>query len=277
MTDEALFTRAAELGVQMRLPRRRRAASSSRPGGTRRGGGVARGRPCGRRRRPARRPAVAPVHTGPLPIEAVVGPASVLVGGQPIELTSRRSGDGSTIELPADLPLGCHVARVRDRRRARARPSSSWPRRRCPVPSEFAGRGGPVRADLRAVGSRPAAALVREPASARPRPQASQASTSCRHCRSYATFLDDPFDPSPYSPISRLHWNEVYLDDAGLPPAPVPRTGLTRRLANARRTATRTTRRSGAVDPNSTRSSTAFVVGASRYRRLRPVPGAARS
>jgi 4-alpha-glucanotransferase len=40
-----------------------------------------------------------------------------------------------------------------------------------------------------------------------------------------ATFLDDPYDPSPYSPISRLHWNEVYLDDAGLPPAPVPPQG----------------------------------------------------
>jgi 4-alpha-glucanotransferase len=41
----------------------------------------------------------------------------------------------------------------------------------------------------------------------------------------HAPFLDDPFDPSPYSPASRLHWNEVYLDDAGLPPAPVPRQG----------------------------------------------------
>ena len=41
----------------------------------------------------------------------------------------------------------------------------------------------------------------------------------------YAAFLDEPFDPSPYSPISRLHWNEVYLDDAGLPEAPVPPQG----------------------------------------------------
>ncbi len=29
----------------------------------------------------------------------------------------------------------------------------------------------------------------------------------------YAAFLDEPFDPSPYAPISRLHWNEAYLDD----------------------------------------------------------------
>ena len=38
----------------------------------------------------------------------------------------------------------------------------------------------------------------------------------------YAAFLDDPFDPSPYAPVSRLHWNEAYLDDATLPAAPVP-------------------------------------------------------
>ena len=30
----------------------------------------------------------------------------------------------------------------------------------------------------------------------------------------YAGFLDEPFDPSPYAPVSRQHWNEVYLDDA---------------------------------------------------------------
>ncbi|MEP4591753.1 MAG: 4-alpha-glucanotransferase, partial [Ilumatobacter sp.] len=41
----------------------------------------------------------------------------------------------------------------------------------------------------------------------------------------YAAFLDQPFDPSPYSPISRLHWNEVYLSDAGLPAAPLPDLG----------------------------------------------------
>jgi 4-alpha-glucanotransferase len=38
----------------------------------------------------------------------------------------------------------------------------------------------------------------------------------------YAAFLDEPFDPSPYAPVSRLHWNEAYLDDAGLTAAPVP-------------------------------------------------------
>lgn len=38
----------------------------------------------------------------------------------------------------------------------------------------------------------------------------------------YAAFLDEPFDPSPYAPVSRLHWNEVYVDDTTLPPAAIP-------------------------------------------------------
>lgn len=38
----------------------------------------------------------------------------------------------------------------------------------------------------------------------------------------YAAFLDDPFDPSPYAPVSRLHWNEAYVDGPGRVPGPAP-------------------------------------------------------
>ncbi len=41
----------------------------------------------------------------------------------------------------------------------------------------------------------------------------------------YAAMLDEPFDPSPYAPASRLHWNEVYLDDASVPAAAMPTFG----------------------------------------------------
>lgn len=54
----------------------------------------------------------------------------------------------------------------------------------------------------------------------------------------YAAFLDEPFDPSPYAPVSRLHWNELYIDDATLPAAEVPEQGGTinwRELAVRRR------------------------------------------
>src|SRR5205085_1664590 len=30
-------------------------------------------------------------------------------------------------------------------------------------------------------------------------------------------FLDDPFEPSPYSPITRRFWNDVFIDVASLP------------------------------------------------------------
>ncbi|HET7428273.1 MAG TPA: 4-alpha-glucanotransferase [Gaiellales bacterium] len=33
----------------------------------------------------------------------------------------------------------------------------------------------------------------------------------------FASFLDKPFDPSPYAPVSRLFWNELFVDPAASP------------------------------------------------------------
>src|SRR4051812_38726652 len=38
-----------------------------------------------------------------------------------------------------------------------------------------------------------------------------------------STFLDKPFEPSPYSPVSRMFWNEFYLDPARSPEFPIGR------------------------------------------------------
>lgn len=37
-----------------------------------------------------------------------------------------------------------------------------------------------------------------------------------------ASFLDEPFEPSPYAPASRLFWNELYVDPRALPEASHP-------------------------------------------------------
>ena len=121
-----------------------------------------------------------------------------------------RADDG-TVELPR-LPYGCHVlhleagGRTQDvtvlqaPRRAPAGPARSWglfvPLYALPGPfgpGDFtrmrmlaewtAGLGG----DL--VGSTPLNAV----------------------------FLGEPFEPSPYLPVSRLHWNELYADPAATP------------------------------------------------------------
>jgi 4-alpha-glucanotransferase len=39
-----------------------------------------------------------------------------------------------------------------------------------------------------------------------------------------STFLDKPFEPSPYSPVSRMFWNEFYVDPARSPEFPIGST-----------------------------------------------------
>jgi 4-alpha-glucanotransferase len=48
-----------------------------------------------------------------------------------------------------------------------------------------------------------------------------------------ASFLDEPFEPSPYAPVSRLFWNELYVDPAAAPE--VRRSAEARRLMGSSR------------------------------------------
>ena len=89
----------------------------------------------------------------------------------------------------------------------------------------------------------------------------------------YAAYLDEPFDPSPYAPVSRLHWNEVYLGDPSLPAAPTP-TWLPHRLAGARPPAPAAAPRRGRdLDPYIQAGARPLRRHASGRRRLRRVPG----
>lgn len=145
-----------------------------------------------------------------------------------------RSADATAVLLPHDLPVGCHTLDV-DTTAGAARvtviqpPASMSPHTRVPVPpwvggsavfaptyalwdtsSPLASYGalGRLAEGLGALGVDLLATLPL-----------------------YAMFLDEPCAPSPYSPISRLHWNEVLISEhladpagtAGTAPADITR------------------------------------------------------
>ena len=89
----------------------------------------------------------------------------------------------------------------------------------------------------------------------------------------YAAFLDDPFDPSPYAPVSRLHWNEVYLDDAALPGRAAAGAGRAHRLGRPGGPPARSAAR-GVTRPRPVRAGRDRRVRRrpSRRRRPRPLP-----
>ncbi len=132
-----------------------------------------------------------------------------------------RHGDGrSLIDLPADLPFGCHTVMIDTDRGADACVVVVAPAN-MPRSAEFDGTAGlfvPTYALWEADAPLPSFRHLHHLARAMKSSGIDVVST----LPLYATFLDDPFDPSPYSPISRLHWNEVFLDDEGCRRRPTP-------------------------------------------------------
>jgi 4-alpha-glucanotransferase len=168
----------------------------------------------------------APLHragAGPIVLDGRVTHASLTVEGRPIDVTVRHGDDHDTIDLPAELPWGCHLLEFESDRGPGESVIIVAPAT-MPRNERFAQTGGLFA---------PAYALWEHQ---RPLPSFAHLHDLARAAKAngvavvstlplYATYLDEPFDPSPYAPVSRLHWNEVYLDDTGLPPAPVPPIG----------------------------------------------------
>ena len=164
-----------------------------------------------------------PLHDDPRAPVAVAGrvtAASITVAGRAVDVLVSHGDDYDLLHLPSELALGCHVL--------------SFVTERGPGETVVvvAPATMPHSADYERTAGlfAPAYSLWETD---RPLPSFRHLHELARSLKSsgidvlatlplYATFLDDLFDPSPYSPISRLHWNEVYLDDEGLPDAPAP-------------------------------------------------------
>ena len=164
---------------------------------------------------------------GPTEVEPVVvaGRGPVAVGAlNGIELELEGGGTiavpvaGGHADLPADLPVGSHRLRGEDGGRIEeatvvvAPPTMPWDHR-------LAGRVGGLFVPAYALWERdrpdPSYAHLRRLAS----DLADRGIEVLSTLPLYAAFLDEPFDASPYAPVSRLHWNEAYLASADTPDA----------------------------------------------------------
>ena len=157
---------------------------------------------------------------GPIVVGARVAEANLTVAGHPIDAAVTHGDDHDTVDVPTELPWGCHLLRF-DTDRGPGETVVVVAPPTMPRNERFDGTGGlfaPTYALWERERPLPSFAHLHELARVAKVNGLNVVST----LPLYATYLDDPFDPSPYSPVSRLHWNEVYLDDTGLPPAPMP-------------------------------------------------------
>ena len=217
---------------------------------------------------------IAPIHLAdgsPVAVGGAVADVEFVVGDELRPVGVRQVDGAGQIDLPADLPVGCHTLSV-DTGGSVATcvvvvPPTTMPR--SPELERTSALFVPTYALWEHGRPLPSLRHLGDLAAALPPLGVDVVST----LPLYATFLDDPFDPSPYSPVSRLHWNEVYLDDDGLPPAPVPTLGAEvdwRRLGERRRAQLVEAARH--LDPSTAAAVDAFVLehpDVAQYARFR--------
>ncbi len=172
---------------------------------------------------PAGSDGVEPVVVG-RPSHVAVGAAGdaelILADGTSLPLTV---ADGR-VALPADLPVGCHRITLDRRPGASVTPAVTVvvAPERMPRAPELAGSAAlfaPTYALWERADPLPSFANLAAFATIARRLGVDVVAT----LPLYATFLHDPlFDPSPYAPVSRLHWNEVFVDDASISATDVP-------------------------------------------------------
>ncbi|MDX6594352.1 MAG: 4-alpha-glucanotransferase [Gaiellales bacterium] len=135
--------------------------------------------------------------------------------------------DAGTLRLPGRLPHGIHVLRLRTGRREQLVRVISAPRQAYQGPSGRWGAFLPLYALPGRFGVGDFDSLRR------------LIDWTARHGGSFvgstpifAAFLDRPFDPSPYAPVSRLFWNELHLDPMAAPE--LERSAAARNLLESR-------------------------------------------
>jgi 4-alpha-glucanotransferase len=151
---------------------------------------------------------------GPVPVGAgVTGAMVTLADGHDVPVPVK----DDAVVLPPDLPIGCHELAITGLGVDETATLIVAPDR-MPRAAALAGSAGlfvPAYALWSVENPLPSFLHLADLAARLPAKGARVLST----LPLYAGFLDEPFDASPYAPISRLHWNEVYLDDRDLPPA----------------------------------------------------------
>ncbi len=128
------------------------------------------------------------------------------------EIQIQKSADGDHILLPPDLPLGCHSLELETAHGPCLITLVCPPATMFPHDATWLGGASlfvPTYALWEAEAPLPSFGLLGRAA----RRLGESGVELLATLPLYAAFLNDPVEPSPYSPASRLHWNETFISE----------------------------------------------------------------